>query len=158
MLGMFSRTDHIVVTGSTVINDTGMIIDASAKGTRGVANTTILNGLHVVEWFTTSFSSNTSVAAGCCAIVYDTGMIKLRPGEVAGGMTDATVLVSWYMVAGFPYGERAIMAGSTVIHDANMREGRGYKTCGLVAVNAISVGWHMVRWRNFSSGGCAVVA
>ena len=158
MFDGLSSTDHIVVAGFTVINDTGMIIEASAKGSRGVANTTILNGRHVGEWFTASFSSNTSVATGCSAIVYDTGMIKLRPGEAAGGMTDATVLVSWYMVAGFPYSERAIMAGSTVIHDAIMREGRGYKTCGLVAVNAITVGWHMVRWRNFSSGSCAVVA
>ncbi len=99
MLGMFSRTDHIVVTGSTVINDTGMIIDASAKGTRGVANTAILDGRQMVEWFTACFSSNTRVAAGCCAIVYDAGMINLRPGETAGGMPTAAVLGSWYMAA-----------------------------------------------------------
>ena len=50
------------------------------------------------------------------------------------------------------------MAGATVIQDANMIKGRRYKTRSLVAVAAITVGWHMVRWRNFSSSGCTIVA
>ncbi len=59
-----SSSDRIVVTGFTVINNTGMIIAASAKGTRGVTDTAILSCLHVVEWFTARFPGNTSVAAG----------------------------------------------------------------------------------------------
>ena len=50
------------------------------------------------------------------------------------------------------------MAGATVIHDADMIKGRRNKPRGLVAVAAVTVGWHMVRWRNFSSGGCTIVA
>ena len=50
------------------------------------------------------------------------------------------------------------MAGATVIHDADMIKGRRNKARSLVAVAAITVGWHMVRWRNFSSGGCTIVA
>ena len=50
------------------------------------------------------------------------------------------------------------MAGATVIHDASMIKGRRDKACSLVAVTAITVGWHMVRWRHFSSGGCSIVA
>ena len=92
-----SSSDHIVVAGFTVINNTGMIIAASAKGTRCVTDTAILSCLHMVEWFTASFSGNTRVTAGCCAIIYDTGMIKHRPEKATGGMTDATILVCWYM-------------------------------------------------------------
>ena len=92
-----SCTDHIVVAGFTVINNTCMIIGASAKGARGVTNTTILTGQYVVDWFTASFPSITRVAAGCCTIVHDAGMVKPGPDEGTGGMTDATILVSWYM-------------------------------------------------------------
>ncbi len=50
------------------------------------------------------------------------------------------------------------MAGATVIHDASMIKGGRDKACGLVAVTAITVGWHMVRWWHFPSGGCSIVA
>ena len=50
------------------------------------------------------------------------------------------------------------MAGATVVHDADMIKGPGYKARSLVAVAAITVGWHMVRWWNFSSGSCPIVA
>ena len=50
------------------------------------------------------------------------------------------------------------MAGATVIHDASMIKGRRDKACGLVADTAITGGWHMVRWRHFSSGSYTIVA
>ena len=50
------------------------------------------------------------------------------------------------------------MAGTTVIHDASMAKGRWHKSRGLVTGTAITVGWHMVRWRNFSTGGRTIVA
>ena len=50
------------------------------------------------------------------------------------------------------------MAGAAVIHDANMIKGTRYKACGLVTHVAILACWHMVRWRNFSSGSCTIVA
>ena len=59
-----SSTDHIVVAGFTVINNTDMIKDASSKGTCGVTDTTIFSCLHVVDRFTAGFPGNASVAAG----------------------------------------------------------------------------------------------
>ena len=99
MFDRLSNTDRIVVAGFAVISDTGMIIDACAKGPRCVTNTTILNGRYVVEWFTASFPGNTRVAAGCCAVVHDAGMVEAGPDEATGGMTYAAILVCWYMVA-----------------------------------------------------------
>ena len=95
MCARLSSTDHIVVAGFTVINNTDMIEDTSAKGTRGVAGTAILSCLHVVQWFTARFSGNTSVTAGCCAIIYDTGMIKRRAEKATACMTDTAILVCW---------------------------------------------------------------
>ncbi len=64
VINVLTNIDHIVVAGFTVINNTYMIKDASAKGTRGVTDTTILSCLQVVDWFTAGFTGNTSVAAG----------------------------------------------------------------------------------------------
>ena len=64
MSARLSSTDYIVVAGFTVINNTYMIKDASAKGTRGVTDTAILSCLQVVDWFTAGFPGNASVAAG----------------------------------------------------------------------------------------------
>ena len=85
-------------------------------------------------------------------------MIEARADKAGGCMTDATILVCWYMAGSFTYGILAIMTGATVIHDANMIKGCRPKAGGLVAVTAITGGWHMVRWRGFSWGGCTIVA
>ena len=61
------------------------------------------------------------------------------------------------MAVCFTYGVHAIMTGAAVIHDANMIKGCWSKASGLVAVTAITGGWHMVRWRGFSSGRCTIV-
>ena len=53
----FTGTDRIVMARFTVINDTGMIIAACSKGARAVANTTILNGRHVVQRFTAGINA-----------------------------------------------------------------------------------------------------
>ena len=50
------------------------------------------------------------------------------------------------------------MAGAAVIHDANMIKGRRYKARGLVTHVTILGCRHMVRWRDFSSRGCTIVA
>ena len=57
----------------------------------------------------------------------------------------------------FADGERVIMTGAAVIHDANMIKGSRYKARGLVAHVAILGCWHMVWRRSFSSGGCTIV-
>ena len=93
-------------------------------------------------------------------IVHDAGMIEHRAGEAKrelSAMTDTAILVCSYMSVCFTCGELTIMAGSTVIHDAGMIKGSWYKTRGLVALVAITVGWYMIgRWY-FSSGGCTIV-
>ena len=94
-------------------------------------------------------------------IVHDAGMIEYRAFEAkrgTSGMTDATILVCLYMGVCFTYGEFTIMTGSTVIYDAGMIKGSRYKARGLVAHAAITVGWHVIRWRSFSSGRGTVVA
>ena len=64
MCARLSSTDHIVVAGFTVINNTDMIEDTSAKGTRGVTGAAVRSCLQVVDWFTAGFPGNASVAAG----------------------------------------------------------------------------------------------
>ena len=70
VINEFTNTDHIVVAGFTVIEDTGMIIRAGAKGARGVTNTTVFSGWHVVDRFTARINT----VAGS-AIVHDVSMI-----------------------------------------------------------------------------------
>ena len=48
VIRILTCTDHAIVTRGTIINDTGMIKDASRKSARGVANTTILGGGHMI--------------------------------------------------------------------------------------------------------------
>ena len=83
---VFTITDHLVVTGFTVINNTGVIIAAGGKGARGVTNTTIFRGWHVVERFT----ARTNTMAGC-AIVHDVRMIDECTRETLGVMARSTI-------------------------------------------------------------------
>lgn len=85
-----------------------------------------------------TFRCHTIVAG--FATVNDARMIKHRTCKRTGVMADATVLVCLYMVGSFAYSECTIMTGATVIHDANMIKGCWSKTCGLVAVTAITGG------------------
>ena len=49
VIRQFTDTNRVVVACVTATGDTGMVISASGKGARGVTNTTILSGRHVVE-------------------------------------------------------------------------------------------------------------
>lgn len=66
------------------------------------------------------------------AIINDAGMIEYRSNKGTGIMTDPAILVCGYMVARFTCGERAIMAGATVIHYADVIKDCGYEASGLV--------------------------
>jgi len=48
VIRQFTDTNHIIVAGVAATSNTGMVIGASTKGTRGVTNTTVLSGRHVV--------------------------------------------------------------------------------------------------------------
>ena len=71
VIRQFTHTDHIVVAGVTATIDTGMVIGTSGKGARGVTNTTVLTGRHVVGRFTAGINSMTGGA-----IVHDARMIN----------------------------------------------------------------------------------
>lgn len=64
VIRQFTYTNIIIVTLVAATSDTGMIITASGKGTRGVTNTTILTGWHVIERFTARINTMTG-----CTIV-----------------------------------------------------------------------------------------
>lgn len=49
MISGKSGTDDAIVTGCTVADDAGMIIHTGGKGARGMTNTAILRGGHVVD-------------------------------------------------------------------------------------------------------------
>jgi len=82
----FSITDHIVMAGFTVINDTCMIIAASAKGPRAVTSTTILSSLQVVERFTARCNTMTGRA-----IVQDVRMVDECTSETLSVVARSTI-------------------------------------------------------------------
>ena len=83
----FTDTDYIVVAGFTVTKDTGVIIDASAKRARRMANTTVFIGRHVVERFTARINT----VAGS-AVVHDVRMIDECTREALSVMAGATIV------------------------------------------------------------------
>ena len=83
----FANTDYVVVAGFTVVNDTGMIIVASAEGARCVANTAIFNSGHVIKRFT----ARTSTMAGG-AIIHDVRMIDECTSKAISVMARAAIV------------------------------------------------------------------
>ncbi len=76
VIRQFTDTNRVVVAGVTTTHErrAGMIKGASAKGTRGVTNTTIFSGRHVVGRFNSCACINTIMTGR--AIVHDVGMIE----------------------------------------------------------------------------------
>ena len=85
-----THSDHIVVARRAAINDTGVIIGTGSKGARGVTNTTIVNGWHVVRRFT----ARVNAMAGIAPDGQDSG-IGVVDGECGGecvcGMAISTI-------------------------------------------------------------------
>ncbi len=156
--GLGSRAATRAVTLIAVSSTAGIVSPRAAdESCGGMAMVAIQCGCKV-SWIglgILTFRGHTIMAG--FAVINDTGMIEASADEATGCMTDATILVCWYMAVCFTYGIYTIMAGATVIHDANMIKGCWSKASGLVAVTAITVGWHMVRWRGFASGGYAIM-
>ena len=86
VIWQFTNTDRIVMARFTVINDTGMIIAAGGKGARAVANTTILNGRHVVG----RFAAGINAMAGR-TIVHEVRMINECTSETFSIMARSTI-------------------------------------------------------------------
>ena len=127
---------------------------STGKSGRGMAGRTVQagrnmgrHGIHL------TFRGNTIVAGS--TIINDAGMIEGCRHEAAGGMTDATILVSVDMVGLFGCGETGVMTGHAVIHDAVMIEACRYKTRGHVTVATVSIGRHMEV--GFAGGGNTIM-
>ena len=101
-----------------------------------------------------AFGCNTIMAGG--AVINDVCVIEGRAFKGCGGMTDAAILVGFYMAVRFALSKRTVMARDAVIHDACMIEGRWFKSCSQVAQAAILVGRQVVGWRGFASGCVAL--
>ena len=86
VINVLTNIDHIIVAGFTVISDTDMIKAAGGKSARGVTNTAVFSGRHVVEGFTTRINT----MAGR-AIVHDDRMIDECTSETLGVMARATI-------------------------------------------------------------------
>ena len=84
-------------------------------------------------------------------------MIHHRADERTGIVTETTILTGWNMSDWFVYSETSTMTRCAVIHDTCMTKRCRYKACGLVTAAAITVGWYMIRWRCFASGGNAIM-
>jgi hypothetical protein len=55
----------------------------------------------------------------------------------------------------FTGGQYSVMTGLAVIHDANVIKRRRNKARSLMALNAVTIGWHMID--GFSCGGITIV-
>ena len=86
MISEFTCTDCIVMARFTVTGDTAMIIAAGGEGAHAMANTTILNGRHVVGRFTAGIKT----MAGC-TIVCDRRMIDECTSETISVMARSTI-------------------------------------------------------------------
>ena len=154
-----SRAAARTVTLVTVTDTTGIVSPRAAyEGCGCMTGAAIQSGRDVGGVGLGIHTNRCRTIMAGDTVINDTGMIKASADKAGGCMADATILVGWYMAAGFTYGIRAIMTGATVIHDTNMIKGCWSKASGLVAVTTITGGWHMVRWRGFSWGGCTIVA
>lgn len=89
MVDELANADHIVVARLTVIDHTEMIVAARDKGARGVTNTAVLDGGHVIDRFTARRHTMTGGA-----IVHDAGVIDECTSETIGVMAGSTVLDS----------------------------------------------------------------
>jgi len=96
VINQLTHTDNAVVAGRAAINNTGMVISASGKGTWAVAITTIEDipnwnlNTHVIEFHT---ECGNIIMAGIASGGQDSGigMIGERAGETLGVMAITTI-------------------------------------------------------------------
>ena len=92
-----THTDPVVVARIATINDTVMIIGARAEGTRGMANTAILQGRHVgikrgTKRHTARRTGSICNVTGKATITHDASMIEDCLSETQSVMTYAAIL------------------------------------------------------------------
>ncbi len=91
VIRQFTDTNHIIVAGVAATSNTGMVIGTSAKGTRGVTNTTVFSGRHMVVRFTARRITMTGVAPFAHNV--RAGMIDESANESFGVMAAAAIRV-----------------------------------------------------------------
>ncbi len=119
---------------------------------------TIQSGIKVSGICLGIFTDRCNTIMARFAVINDTGMIESRSDEATRGVADRTILICWYVATCLTDSERTIVTGTTIIHDTNMIKSSRHKTCGLMTIAAVTVGWHMIWWRRFSSGSYTIVA
>lgn len=147
---------NTIVTGSTIIDDSGMIEACRHEPAGGVTDAAILVGIDMVGFLG---CGETGVMAGG-AVIHDAGMIEGGRQETRGHVTITTVSVGRHMEVIFAGGGNPIMTGRTVIHDALVFEpGVGKGSRGM-AYRTILGGWNVVGvgFRVFAGGVDAIVA
>ena len=102
------------VTGGAVVDDAGVIEGCRRKGVGIMANTAVLDRLHVIDRFTLR---KYIVVAGF-AIVDDADVIERRRDESRGQVAGHAVIIGRYVVKMFAGGGSAVVTGCTVASDA----------------------------------------
>lgn len=90
-----SAVAYIALTGSTGIMDPR----TAYKGCGSMTGVAIQAGIKVGGVSLGSLANRRNTIMTRSAIVHDAGMIEHRSDEGTGVMTNATILVCWYMVA-----------------------------------------------------------
>ena len=115
--GLNMSIDHTlrrsaIMTGSTIVNDAGMIESCRHEATGRMADTAVLIGIDMIDFFG---CGKTGFMTGR-AVIHDAGMIESCRQKTRGHVTVATVSVGRHMEIGFAGGGNPIMAGRAVIH------------------------------------------
>lgn len=119
-----------IVTGRTVIHNTGVIKHGTDKCSRVMTDTAILIGRYMGRWF-----------SGCITrcvtgrtVIHNTGVVEGSRYKPCSLVTHMAVLVGRHMI-GWRYLSRcraAIVTGHTIVHDAGVIEMRTCKGSGIV--------------------------
>ena len=142
---------------SVAVADRGGVMNprATSEGRGGMTGGTVQAGWNMIRHGIHHACRGSAIMTRN-AIVGDAGMIESRRFEDARVMTDTAILIGRDMIGFLRRGKPSIVTGTAVVHYARVTEGRRLKAGGLVAVDAIAVGWYMEVV--FARGGKAIVA
>ena len=135
--------DQTVVTRCAVINDTRMVKHAGGKGARGMTNTTILRGWHVVDGLAARANHACVIVTGCAGLYVevDAGVIEnTLKCKRQGVMTPAAIGGCDGMVKlRFTDDVGAIMAANAIAGDSAVVEEYRQKIIGDMTKAAVTI-------------------
>ena len=135
--------DQTIVTRCAVINDTRMVKHAGGKGARGMTNTTILRGWHVVDGLAARANHACVIVTGCAGLYVevDAGVIEnTLKCKRQGVMTPAAIGGCDGMVKlRFTDDVGAIMAANAIAGDSAVVEEYRQKIIGDMTKAAVTI-------------------